>query len=106
MCRLDCRAQARADSGQVGSLRKISVHANSERLNWLDATHVGANLDEACDRFEASWRAGERPRIEGFLADTTDSLRPALLRYLLAVELDYRGSLGELPELSEGASNI
>ena len=69
--------------------------------NWLNPTQIGSDVDEACDRFEDAWRAGVRPPIEGFLGDTTDSRRSALLRYLLAVELDYRGGLGESPELSE-----
>jgi WD40 repeat protein/predicted Ser/Thr protein kinase len=69
--------------------------------NWLDATEIGRDVDEACDRFEAAWRAGDRPRIEDFLGDTTDSVRPVLLRHLLDLELDYRGHLGESPEPSD-----
>ena len=79
----------------------MSVDATSGRENWLDATSIGSDVDAACDRFEAAWRAGDRPRIEDFLGGTTDSRRPALLRHLLAVELDYRGGLGESPESSE-----
>ena len=79
----------------------MSVDATSGRENWLDATQIGRDVDEACDRFEAAWRAGNRPRIEDFLGDTTDPGYPVLLRYLLAVELDYRGGLGETPESSE-----
>src|SRR5262249_14070069 len=66
-----------------------------------DATQIGPDVDAACDRFEAAWRAGDRPRIEDFLGGTTDSDRPGLLRHLLDVELDYRGALGESPEPSE-----
>src|SRR6516165_10902127 len=79
----------------------MSVDATSGPDNRLDATEIGGDVDEACDRFEAAWRAGDRPRIEDFLGGLTDSRRPALLRYLLAVELDYRGGLGESPEPSE-----
>jgi WD40 repeat protein/tRNA A-37 threonylcarbamoyl transferase component Bud32 len=77
------------------------LNATSGREDWHDATRIGRAVDEACDRFEAAWRAGDRPRIEEFLADPTDPDDPMLLRYLLAVELDYRGGLGETPELSE-----
>ncbi|HEY2302991.1 MAG TPA: hypothetical protein VGH66_13925 [Acidimicrobiales bacterium] len=79
----------------------MSVVATSGRENLLDATQFGRDVDEACDRFEAAWRAGDRPRIEDFLGGPTDSRRPVLLRYLLDVELDYRGGLGESPEPSE-----
>jgi WD40 repeat protein/tRNA A-37 threonylcarbamoyl transferase component Bud32 len=79
-------------------------------LKGLDPRHLGdppppteipRHVDEACDRFEAAWRAGERPRIEDYLGGTTDAGRPELLRHLLAVEFDYRGGLGESPEASE-----
>ena len=59
------------------------------------------DVDEACDRFEAAWRAGDRPLIEDFLRTMTDSDRPALLRYLVHLELDYRRGLAESPEPSE-----
>ena len=58
-------------------------------------------MDEACDRFEAAWRAGDRPLIEDFLGGTTDLDRPVLLRHLLGLELDYRGGIGESPGPSE-----
>ena len=32
-------------------------------------------IDAVCDRFEDAWRAGERPDLSSFLADTAD--RPA-----------------------------
>jgi WD40 repeat protein/tRNA A-37 threonylcarbamoyl transferase component Bud32 len=79
----------------------MSVDATSERENWLDATQIGRDVDEACDRFEAAWRSGHRPAIEDFHGDTTDPGYPVLLRYLLVVELDYCGGLGETPESSE-----
>ena len=71
------------------------------RDNRLDSTRIARDVDEACDRFEAAWRAGDHPLIEDFLGGTTDSDRPVLLRHLLGVELDYRGGLGESPGPSE-----
>src|SRR6516162_8873811 len=79
----------------------MSVDATSGRENWLDATSIGSDVDAACDRFEAAWRAGDRPRIEDFLGGATESDRSGLLRHLLAVELDYRTGLRESPEPSE-----
>jgi serine/threonine protein kinase/WD40 repeat protein/tetratricopeptide (TPR) repeat protein len=55
----------------------------------------------ACERYEADWSAGRRPRIEQFLADDPGPDRPALLRELLAVELELRRGAGERPDLME-----
>jgi serine/threonine-protein kinase len=54
-----------------------------------------------CDRFESAWLAGERPRLEDFLPLVEEADRPALLRELLAIELDYRGRQGERPTAEE-----
>ena len=35
-------------------------------------------VDAACDRFEAAWRAGQRPRIEDYLRDGGDDIRLVL----------------------------
>jgi hypothetical protein len=36
-------------------------------------------IDEACDRFEAAWKAEERPRIEGYLDAEGDDERRVLI---------------------------
>src|SRR5262245_15809871 len=67
-------------------------------------------VDEACDRFEAAWKAGQRPQLEGYLSDTplTPLLsgergeeRSALLRELIVVEVHYRRGNGETPVPAE-----
>jgi hypothetical protein len=58
-------------------------------------------LDRVCSRFEAAWQAGERPRIEDYLQEVDASLRRALLRELLGLELDYRRLDGERPRPGE-----
>jgi serine/threonine-protein kinase len=58
-------------------------------------------LEPVCDRFEAAWRAGRRPRIEDYLGDVPAPSRPALLRELLELECDYRHRLGECPPAEE-----
>ena len=58
-------------------------------------------LDALCDRFEAAWAAGQRPRIEEELADTPESERPALLRRLLVLELEVRHGQSEQPTRRE-----
>ncbi len=40
-----------------------------------------------CDRFEAEWRVGERPRIEDYLELVPESERAGLLRELILIEL-------------------
>jgi hypothetical protein len=43
-------------------------------------------VDQACDRFEAAWKAAafteQRPRIETYLRDAPEPERPTLLREL------------------------
>jgi serine/threonine-protein kinase len=58
-------------------------------------------LVASCDRFEAAWRAGRRPRIEDELAGVTESERPAWLQGLLVLELELRGPRGGQAMLQE-----
>ena len=66
----------------------------------LSLTQLG-QIMSACDRFEAEWRAGRRPRIEQYLAEASEPCRAALLRELLALELELCRGRGERPEPSE-----
>jgi serine/threonine protein kinase/tetratricopeptide (TPR) repeat protein len=54
-------------------------------------------IDQACDRFEAAWKAGQRPRPEEYLAPASEPARSALLRQLLILDWDYRRRAGEHP---------
>jgi eukaryotic-like serine/threonine-protein kinase len=81
--------------------REFGLDVSTKRNSRLDSTRVERDVDEACDRFEAAWLAGDRPKIEDFLGGTTDLYRPLLLRHLLGLELDYRGGIGESPVPSE-----
>jgi WD40 repeat protein/tRNA A-37 threonylcarbamoyl transferase component Bud32 len=62
---------------------------------------LAARVDRACDRFETEWRAGRSPRIEACLADATEAERPALLRELLWLEVEFRRTGGEQPTRAE-----
>jgi hypothetical protein len=79
----------------------MSVDVATSQDHRLDTTQIGRQVNEACDRFEVAWRAGDHPRIEDFLGGTTDCGRPVLLRHLLALEFDYRNGLGQSPKASE-----
>ncbi|MFI5454982.1 MAG: serine/threonine-protein kinase PknK [Isosphaerales bacterium] len=61
-------------------------------------------IDRICDRFEAAWEAGEQPRIEDDLGQIAEAYRPALLRDLLAAELNARRRLGEQPTPTDYAA--
>ncbi len=56
-----------------------------------------ARVNEACNRFELAWQAGQRPRIEDVLATVPESDRPALLHELIPLEVYYRRKAGEDP---------
>jgi tRNA A-37 threonylcarbamoyl transferase component Bud32 len=58
-------------------------------------------IDEACDRFEAAWRAGLAPRIEDFLAEAEQADLAALLDELVALERELRRRSGERPGAEE-----
>ncbi len=58
-------------------------------------------IDVVCDRFEAAWASGERPRLEDFVAELPEADRTELFRELLSVELDYRHRAGENPDEEE-----
>jgi WD40 repeat protein len=55
------------------------------------------NFELVCDRFEAAWRAGRRPRVEDF----TCPENWALLTELILIDLDYRRLAGEAPTPDE-----
>src|SRR5262245_33667675 len=48
-------------------------------------------IDECCDRYEAAWKAGQSPQMEVYLDEFSASVRPQLLRELLAIEVNYWG---------------
>src|SRR6266849_2886851 len=58
-------------------------------------------VDEACDRFEAAWRAHQQPRIEGYLTDASELEKAELFRQLLALEIELRSADGNSATTSE-----
>ena len=51
-------------------------------------------LDEACQRFEAAWKAGPAPRIEDHLGKATGTEHVALLKELIRLDVAYRRQPG------------
>jgi len=77
-------------------------------MNLADIPGVGSlpaflayHINLLCDRHEAAWRAGRRPRIEDFLTQEDEPARTVLLRELLAAELAARRQWGETPDCQE-----
>jgi eukaryotic-like serine/threonine-protein kinase len=71
-------------------------------MNLADIPGVGSvpvllayHINLLCDRHEAAWRAGGRPRIEDVLTLEDEPRRTVLLRELLAAELAARRQRGE-----------
>jgi serine/threonine-protein kinase len=62
---------------------------------------VAGPLRPLCARFAADWQAGRRPRLEDFLSQVEEQERSALLRALLALELEHRTRGGEAPSAEE-----
>ena len=62
---------------------------------------LGGRLEALCDRFEAAWKAGRRPRIEDDLREVPEAVRAVLFRALLELELAYRRQHGERPTPEE-----
>lgn len=53
------------------------------------------------DRFEAVWRAGQRPELGEYLTSVSEASRAALFCELLSLELGYRRDAGETPQVSD-----
>jgi serine/threonine protein kinase len=66
---------------------------------------MARRVDALCNRFEEAWKAAEgenqRPGIEEFLAELAEIERAALLRALIALDVDYRCQRGESPRPEE-----
>ncbi len=58
-------------------------------------------IDALCLAFEDEWLAGRRPVVEAYLDRADSTLQPVLLKELLLLELDYRRSIGETPQLDD-----
>src|SRR3954451_24296928 len=58
------------------------------------------HIEAICDRFEAAWRADDRPDLAAFMADGPgpDQARDRLLHGLLTLDLEFRIGRGESPD--------
>ena len=71
----------------------LTLPTSNDSLSPSQITRV----EEVCDRFEAAWKAGLRPRIEDYLSETADPECAVLWHELLVLELAYLCRQGERP---------
>lgn len=76
------------------------------RRTQFSDERVARQVDQACDRFEESWRTGTPPRIEEYIQSTTEPLRSQLLQQLLLLEVDLKGEAGRQVNVSEYLSRF
>src|SRR5690348_12819791 len=67
----------------------------------VSPARLARRVDSLCDRFEAAWKKGRRPKLECYLAHVPPAAQPELLRELLMLELEYRPQTGQKPEVEE-----
>ncbi len=66
-----------------------------------------SRIDALGDLFEAAWRRGERPRLEGFLVGSPQGVaREVLFQHLWGIEIELRRKAGESPEAGEYAARF
>jgi WD40 repeat protein/serine/threonine protein kinase len=58
-------------------------------------------IEQICDRFEAAWKSGDRPRLESYLAQVSRPLHRTVLRHLVALDWEYQVAAGEQPSAAE-----
>ena len=63
-------------------------------------------LEQACDRFEARWRVGERPDLAAAIRDLPEAIHAAAIRELIQLDVFYRGRLGEIPVAADYAGDF
>src|SRR5262249_8623096 len=79
-----------------------AAHPTPPDLSPTEAREV----DRACDRFEAAWKAGRRPDPAEFLGPAGGAVRAALLRQLLLLDWEYRVRAGDRPQAAGAAARV
>ena len=77
--------------------------SSTDPLRETLSTESLVRINQVCEKFEAAWKRGERPKIEDYLEGAEGNERTWLLRELLGLEIDYRRGNGEEPSIREYA---
>ena len=72
-------------------------HTESDSLPLF----VAQRVDAVCNGYELAWQAGKRPHLENYLDGQLE--RAALLRELIALDLELCRGAGEVPQCREYA---
>src|SRR6478752_4608575 len=90
----DGRAQAELDSPNLER-----GNALMSAVSQLDLTELplplSKRINQICNRFEAAWKRGQRPRLEDFLEGVPEADRCNVLRELILLEIAYRKQAGD-----------
>jgi tetratricopeptide (TPR) repeat protein len=65
------------------------------------SVELARHIDRVCTRYEAAWKAGQRPRAEEYLPAGPEAQPAALVQELLRLEAEYRRRRGEGPTAEE-----
>jgi tRNA A-37 threonylcarbamoyl transferase component Bud32 len=75
----------------------MSLLPRDDALALIDRKQI----DEICLAFEDEWLAGHRPVMEVYLRQVNSVNQPTLLKELLLLELDYRRSTHDVPQVDD-----
>jgi eukaryotic-like serine/threonine-protein kinase len=81
------------------SVSEIRTHVMMS--DFIEELEIEWRIDRIADRFEAAFRAGRAPDIEGLLSEVPEAWQATLFRELLAVEVQLRQDRGEQPQREE-----
>src|SRR5262249_20316355 len=94
------QAQIENDSENLGKGKRTMSEPRPQKSDsWSPAT--AQRIEQACNCFEAAYRANPPVKAEDFLGESPEPDRSALLRELLLLELEYRCRAGENPAPGE-----
>ena len=70
-------------------------------MTHLTEKEIREKLDPVCDAFEAALGRGERPMLTDLVLSAAPEIRSPLFTELLAIELEFRTQVGEVPRPAE-----
>ncbi|MBL7044050.1 MAG: protein kinase [Pirellulaceae bacterium] len=74
------------------------LHSNTDPTV---SPEIERELDRLCDNFEREWMPGQPPEIESYLCRIAESHRSRLLGELVALEVELRRGVGDIPDLED-----
>jgi WD40 repeat protein/serine/threonine protein kinase len=75
--------------------------ADSQNQDAIRTESFAGQIDQVCDRFEAEWGSGRRPRLEDYLLGIPQSQQGECFLQLMKVDLEWRRGNCETPSPEE-----